>query len=77
MSEINSPNRALVRATKTLGGISRAAGRLPVTRQAYQSWLEAGEVPILRALQLEKLTCGKASWQKLCPSAAEVLANTV
>ena len=46
---------------------NRLAGKLDVTRQAINKWIVQGEVPAVRACQIELLTDGAVNWKELCP----------
>ena len=43
------------------------ARRLDVTKQALSKWRQTGNVPAFRAMQMELVSGGAVSWQRLCP----------
>lgn len=47
---------AIARAIAKLGGQVLAARMLGVTQQAVSTWVRQGWAPVLRAMELEKLT---------------------
>lgn len=49
---------------------NRRAGMLDVTRQAIATWMIDQNVPIHRALALEKITKGTITWRDLAPRLA-------
>lgn len=53
---------------------SGLAGRFPVSRQALMEWCDAKNMPLLRALQMEKMT--GLPWQSFAPKSAEILKRT-
>jgi hypothetical protein len=53
------------------GSDNRVAGVLDVTRQAIAMWELEQNIPILRALQIEKIVGGKYTWQDLSPRTAK------
>jgi hypothetical protein len=55
------------------GSDNRVAGVLDVSRQALAVWEADRNIPILRALQVEKITDGKYTWRQLSPKTAEVV----
>jgi len=59
---------------KTILGIktdNQLAGHLDVTRQALTLWRRTGNVPPLRAVQMEFLTDNAIVWRDLCPNLVE------
>lgn len=60
-------------AEEKIGDLSK---KLKVSRQAVSLWFVNKNVPLLRALQIEKMTGGEVLWQDLCPGAAKVLKST-
>ncbi len=52
------------------GSPNRLAGLLDVSRQAVNIWEREQDVPIVRALQMEKLTEGEVTWRELSPQTA-------
>ena len=50
-----------------LASVSALARRLDISRQTIGKWRATGLVPTQRALQMELISKGKVSWQRLCP----------
>ena len=44
------------------------AAMFDVEKQNVAAWRASGEVPPLRAIQIEHLTGGEMTWRTLCPS---------
>jgi DNA-binding transcriptional regulator YdaS (Cro superfamily) len=58
---------AIEKACEIAGSQSELARKLGVKPQAVQKWVSAGEVPVKRALAIQKATEGKITAQQLCP----------
>lgn len=72
---LGSPSQlALVDALERVGGVNAMAGKVGVSRQVVHKWRDEGDVPIIRAHQIELLT--GVPWYSLCPGAMEKI-NTV
>lgn len=54
----------LERAIKLAGGVTKLADKLGITSQAISQW---DEVPIIRAIQIERVTNGKVKRHQLRP----------
>ena len=44
------------------------AAMFDVEKQNVAAWRQKGEVPPMRAIQIEHLTNGEMTWRTLCPS---------
>jgi len=67
-------DKALQRAIKKVGSDNRLAGHLDVSRQAVLVWRNRRSMPLLRAMQVAKLT--GVDWRHLSPESHTALENT-
>jgi len=65
---------ALHEASVKVGSDNRLAGHLDVSRQAVLIWRQRGCMPLLRAMQISKLT--GVDWRLLAPDSHQTLEGT-
>ncbi len=75
VSKMSPGQIALTRAINTVGGVVKLAEKLNVTRAAIYDWLNKGEAPVIRALQIASYT--GESWRVYCPEAAACVTDDV
>lgn len=73
-SENEQRLRALIE--DRLGSVNFVAGHLDISRQAMLAFMQAGEFPVTRALQIEKMSNKRIPWEELSPGAAQTVADT-
>jgi hypothetical protein len=70
-SSIHHGQAQIARAINRLGGMQKAADRLGVSRQVLWKWLQEGNLPLLRAMQVSRLA--RIPWRDLSPRGAKEL----
>lgn len=72
-----SVENSLRHAGALYGSLNRLAGRMDISRQNINYWINTGRVPLLRALEIEALTEGRVTWKALCPAEYEHIQNSL